>query len=102
MPSLGDFIFDGIKVSGIKSDCSNSHVAITLSTNNTNNPISCEFNLGVITDPENNTIYFVDQNYTFSHPPIDGTVVNASSACDPLLSTVRSRLLDPTIAFQFG
>ena len=76
-------------------------MAITLSTNNTNDVITCQFDLGVLTDPENNTIYFVDQDSAIANPT-DGTKVNAAPACSPLLSTVRSRLLDPTIAFQFG
>ena len=101
VPSLGEFIFDGIRVSGIKSACSNSQVTITLSTNNKNDTITCHFDLGVLTDPENNTAYLVDKESTLADPT-DGKKVNAAPACIPLLSTVNSRLLDPTFAFQFG
>ena len=76
-------------------------MTITLSTNNGKDPITCHFDLGVLTDPENNTVYFVDQDSTLADPK-DGTKVTASQPCEPLLSTVHSRLLDPTIAFQFG
>ena len=97
----GDFFLDGIRVQGLKGACSNRQVTITLSI--AGSAIVCQFD--DLTNLENiydNDAYFVDN----ISKGLDDLATHkhriVATSCSPSLSTVHSRLLDATIAFQFG